>query len=263
MSSTQASLHRPALSRTRPAPVGTHPKVNVSMTTRESDIQVAAITAGRGDEYNCLYVREEINSNLICGKCCCPFQCPVYCFSCKKEICQDCLEECEQNEAGFFECPYCMEFTGLFPCSLIVQNMVNEIPVKCCGCNVKMPISKEFDHYRNECQRKCQYAGCDVISGGQDGYSAHQATCPHRLMACEGSKLEDEDVRCDVELKVTEINLHEATCPRAKLKREIEKSISHNRYVELLAIEILQNGKLPSSQRRSNLKRKVGASSGC
>ncbi|EJD02897.1 uncharacterized protein FOMMEDRAFT_168016 [Fomitiporia mediterranea MF3/22] len=179
---------------------------------------------------------DEVNSNLICCVCHCPFLNPVVTTTCSHTFCRRCIERSLEQQPC---CPVDrspLTLDDLKPENLLLRNMVDELIVECplrsSGCRMTCQRQLLDSHLRDACQFvqvPCSEDGCEQTVLRRD-LGKHTHDCVHRLVNCiacgtsvTASELEAHNdkcveqetqcVACSEKLKRGGLIKHTATCP--------------------------------------------------
>lgn len=156
----------------------------------------------------------EVDPNLVCPICQCPFQNPVQ-LECDHSFCKDCLRQSFNINAERQRsrpCPTCRR-----PHSVVVerqapryvQRMLDELMVKCpndeAGCKTQLKRGEVRDHIHHYCDHQktpCPDDDCshDVLRKDRN------KGCLHHMVQCEN---------CFDEIMASDMDIHlEQTCPK-------------------------------------------------
>lgn len=152
------------------------------------------------------YVSESsIDRNLLCGLCGKPFEDPRS-LACNDVFCYACIHR--RNEAGHLSCPSCRKFlqnTSVNQINRPLQNMLNDLRVKCLDCGQDDLKRGEFDkHLSSKCRKSntvCSYTqDGDSLSGTREEVLEHSAQggCPSQLKS-EMLDVDERDLATGIE----------------------------------------------------------------
>ncbi|KAL5528589.1 hypothetical protein ACEPAF_7725 [Sanghuangporus sanghuang] len=182
----------------------------------------------------------EVNTNLICCICHCPFLNPVVTTTCSHTFCRACIERTLEQQPC---CPVDrspLSLDDLRPENLLLRNMVDELIVECphkaAGCKTTCQRQLLGTHLKETChfvQVPCSEEGCEQTVLRRD-LGKHTHDCVHRLLKCaacgtsvtaseleahehECAEQETECVACSGRCKRGELSGHTATCSELQI----------------------------------------------
>lgn len=161
--------------------------VNSLRLARKSQKPIADVKA-------LIYVGQ-VNENLTCPICYCPFNNPVR-LPCDHFFCRDCITEAVASQRqGSQCCPACRSSVGpssTFAAPRIIQQMLDDLLVRCPshrnGCRAEVHRSSVQDHIENYCaytEVECPISFCPHSVYRKD---AENGKCLHRTVTCNNCK---------------------------------------------------------------------------
>ncbi|KAL5485278.1 hypothetical protein ACEPAI_7920 [Sanghuangporus weigelae] len=162
----------------------------------------------------------EVNTNLICCICQCPFLNPVVTTTCSHTFCRACIERTLEQQPC---CPVDrspLSLDDLRPENLLLRNMVDELIVECphkaAGCKTTCQRQLLGTHLKETCHFvqvpcseeglvKCAACGTSVTASELE---AHEHECAEQETEC---------VACSGRCKRGELSGHTATCSELQI----------------------------------------------
>ena len=166
------------------------------------------------------YMDKTIDEGLICKICKTPFLDPVS-TPCRHAFCRQCVKDHLVKKPICSDCGLPLSSDNLVPMVLIVCKMLDNLLVKCVGCEQTDIKRSQFDHHIEE-------------------------ICPKTAVCCSAV-----DIRCPWKGRKSQLDTHKASCDYERLRPVLTELIAENNQ--------LKQEKSPSSisntvvQRKSNI----------
>ena len=143
------------------------------------------------------YMDKTIDEGLMCTICKTPFIDPVS-TSCRHAFCRQCINNHLIKKSICSDCDQPLSSDNLVPMVLIVCKMVDNLLVKCLGCEQIGIKRSQFDHHIEE-------------------------ICPKTLISCSAA-----DIRCPWKGRANQRSSHTSSCDYERLRSVLTELISEN-----------------------------------